>query len=48
MEKKFTTEINPTLSAGRVQSAALHMIIRKEQNTNLYQKPYWNISGDLL
>jgi DNA topoisomerase-1 len=45
--KKFTTGNQSTLSAGRVQSAALHMIIRKEQEIkNFISKPYWNVSGE--
>ncbi len=45
--KKFTTGKQSTLSAGRVQSAALHMIINKEDEINNFKlNSYWNISGN--
>jgi len=45
--KKFTTGNQSTLSAGRVQSAALHMIIEKENEINNFKSvSYWNVSGD--
>ncbi len=45
--KKFTTGNQSTLSAGRVQSAALHMIIDKENEINNFKSnSYWNVSGN--
>jgi DNA topoisomerase-1 len=45
--KKFTTGNQSTLSAGRVQSAALHIIINKENEIkNFKSTSYWNVSGD--
>lgn len=45
--KKFTTDKKNSLSAGRVQSAALHIIINKEEDIkNFESNQYWNISGN--
>lgn len=45
--KKFTTDKKNSLSAGRVQSAALHIIINKESEINNFESiQYWNISGN--
>jgi len=45
--KKFTTGNQSTLSAGRVQSAALHIIINKENEINNFKSnSYWNVSGN--
>jgi DNA topoisomerase-1 len=44
--KRYTTANTSTLSAGRVQSAVLHMIIEKEKQIQTFEtSPYWNISG---
>ena len=45
--KNFTTGNKSVLSAGRVQSAALHIIIQREEEIKKFSSTsYWNISGD--
>ena len=45
--KNFTTGNKSKLSAGRVQTAALHIIIQREEEIkNFKSSSYWNISGD--
>jgi DNA topoisomerase I len=45
--RKYTTQNVSTLSAGRVQSAVLHMIINKENEIEKHETtPYWTISGN--
>lgn len=44
--KKYTTSNTTKLSAGRVQSSVLHIIIQKEDDIhNFATSPYWNVSG---
>lgn len=46
--KKFKAE-NITLSAGRVQSAVMHLIVQREKEIkNFKSSPYWHVSGDFL
>lgn len=45
--KTFTTGNTTTLSAGRVQSAVLHMMIEKEKSIQDFEtSPYWSFQGD--
>lgn len=44
--KKFTTG-SVTLSAGRVQSAVMHLIIQREKEIEAFKTtPYWHFNGD--
>ena len=43
----FTTKNKSTISAGRVQSAALHIIIENENEIKKFKSSsYWNVSGN--
>lgn len=47
--KKYTTNSASTLSAGRVQSAVLHIIIQKETEIKEFDStPYWNILANFV
>lgn len=44
--KKYSSS-STTLSAGRVQSAVMHMIIQKEREIEAFKtSPYWHVLGD--
>lgn len=44
--KKFTSKVMG-LSAGRVQSALMHLIIEREKEISAFQTtPYWHLNGD--
>jgi DNA topoisomerase-1 len=46
--KKFTSG-SITLSAGRVQSAVMHLIIQREKEIEAFKSsPYWHINGDFI
>ncbi|MCQ2010004.1 DNA topoisomerase 3 [Sporolactobacillus sp. STSJ-5] len=48
ISRALTTKYNDSLSAGRVQTPTLAMILEREQTIQSFQpKPYWNLSVDL-